>query len=224
MFFLRENETLYLDNWNYNAALIMDELRKIVSDNGGKIKPQKPGNIVKRSLIDAIRKNRDDAEQVRARLASGEVKNAELSTAYLERLEKEAAELEAIPNEPRPVSGGTYIIFILDGIYYEFSFDDNPFFEFYYRKTPVINGKYSRDAVGEEINKDFLWDCFFSATKPATDEDRREAANMIFNQLTTAKNCNIRRDATRRRVSNTFNRGYHYETIYAPERLEKVEF
>lgn len=224
MFFIKENETLYLDNWNYNAFLIMEELRRIIDNHGGRYKAQTPGNVVKRSLLDAIRKNKEDAERIRARIESGDIHGGKLPAAYLEKLATETAELEAMPNDPRPVSGGSYLSFVLDETFYYIQLDENPFFEFYFSKTPLKNGKRSRDAVSQELKKDFLWDCFFSTTKPATDEDRREAAEMIFNQIVAAKNSTSRRDSTRRRVSNTYNGGYHYEIVYAPERMETVNF
>jgi hypothetical protein len=49
-------------------------------------------------------------------------------------------------SEPITVTHTTYISFILDETYYYYQVDGNPFFEFYYNKTPIKNGKRSRAA------------------------------------------------------------------------------
>jgi len=223
--FLRENETLYLSTWEYNAALILDELQKIIINNGGRVKQQTRGYIVNRTITELATKCKLDAAKVSERITAGVIETNEAREAYIAARTAEAAELEAIPNAPRAVSTTTYISFVIDNMYYYVQFDENPFFDFYYIKTPVNSrNEYSRDACSENLNKDFLWDCFLSLKKPATDADRREAANMIFNQITSAKDSIIRRDSRRQRVSNTYNSGYHYETIYAKERFAKIDF
>ena len=125
-------------------------------------------------------------------------------------------------SEPITVTHTTYISFILDETYYYYQVDSNPFFEFYYNKTPIKNGKRSRDAGLEADKKEWLYDCFFGSK--ASQDDVKEAANMIFNMLCNADNSTIMRDKKRQRVQNTYNGGYHTETIYAPERLETLDF
>ena len=51
-----------------------------------------------------------------------------------------------------------------------------------------------------------------------------EAANLIFNMLVNADKSPIVRDFKKQRVPNIYDGGYHYEIIYAPERLEKIDF
>lgn len=110
------------------------------------------------------------------------------------------------------MSHTTYISFVLDGSYYYYQVSNNPFFEFYYQKTPIVKNKYSKDAVLQEDPKEWLYDCFFSFS--ASDADIKEAANLIFNMLIAAKNCPIRRDCKKVRVSNIYDGGWHYENIY----------
>lgn len=125
-------------------------------------------------------------------------------------------------SEPITVTHTTYISFILDETYYYYQVDDNPLFEFYYRKTPIKNGKYSRDAGLKTDKKDWLFDCFFKSD--CSQQDIVEAANLIFNMLCNAPMSEIIRDSYKQRVPNIYNDGYHIETIYKPERLEKIEF
>lgn len=224
MFFTQDNQTLYLSTWNYNAVLIIEELKQIIVNNGGRVDETRPGYIVNRSIMEIVNKCKIDADKVRERIEAGEIEANEARNAFIKSREAEAAALEAIPNEPRKVSNNNYLRFILDNTMYYVELNDNPFFDFYYNKTPINGDKYSRDTYGEKLNKDFLWDCFLTLKKPATDADRREAANMIYNALVSAKNCEKYRESHKTRVPNTYNNGYHYETIYTPERLETVKF
>lgn len=187
--FIHENSTLYLDNWNYNSYLIIEALKEIILSNNGHIKPTTGGYIVKRSLLSEIEKTKKEI------IDAEKIENSGIREKILNNRKRELAELEAIPNDPRPVSGSNYITFILDNTYYYLQLDDNPFFEFYYTKTPINEtGTYNKDTYLQEIDKNFVFDCFFSTTKPATDADRHEAANILFNNLITAKNSKIYRE------------------------------
>ena len=125
-------------------------------------------------------------------------------------------------SEPITVTHTTYISFILNETYYYYQVNDNPFFEFYYNKTPIKNGKRSRDAGLEADKKEWLFDCFFKSN--CGQPDIIEAANLIFNMLCNAPMSKIIRESYKQRVPNTYNNGYHMETICKPERIAKVEF
>lgn len=124
--------------------------------------------------------------------------------------------------EPITVTHTSYISFIMGETYFHYEINDNPFFEFYYMKTPIKNGKRSRDAVFEEDKKEWVFDCFFGSNY--AQEDIIEAANLIFNMLCDAPLSKIIRDKYKQRVANRYNNGWHFEKVYAPERLEKVDF
>lgn len=215
-----EYECRYLTSWNYNAALIFEELEKIVLNNNGSIvssyvKDPKPYAIINRSISGAIHEEQERIE--RWEKANNLVPN-EARTKAIAACREKIAELERIPNAPRIsyYAQYRYIQFTLNGIYYYYSVDDNPFFDFHYIKTPIKNGKYSQDAACEEDKKEWLYDCFLSWNCPHA--DIKEAANLIFNMLMNAKNSIVIRDSKRTRVPNIYNSGYHYETIYSPER------
>lgn len=125
-------------------------------------------------------------------------------------------------NKPITVTHTTYISFILDETYYYYQVDSNPFFDFYYSKTPIKNGKRSRNAGLEADKKEWLYDCFLMSN--CGQPDIIEAANLIFNMLCNAPVSEIIREGHKQRVPNTYNNGYHIETVYKPERVEKIEF
>ena len=124
--------------------------------------------------------------------------------------------------EPITVTHTTYISFVLNETHYYYQVNDNPFFDFYYSKTPIKNGMRSRDAGLEADKKEWLFDCFFGSN--CEQQDVIEAANLIFNMLCNAPMSEIIRDKRKQRVANTYDDGWHFETVYTPERLEKVDF
>ena len=217
---------LYLSNWDYNAALIIEELAEIVKNNGGTVKPGTETIIENRALNENMRKAADRLTQLESIEADNPGTN-EHRTDAIKRLRADIEKWERIDNSPRTVHHCTwssaYINFKLGGMYYYYQTDSNPFFDFYYQKTPIdINGTVSRCACLESDKKEWLYDCFFRAE--ATDADRREAANLIYNMLVKAAPSVIRRDSHRVRVRNQYDGRYHYETVYEKERREAVNF
>lgn len=217
---------LYLSNWDYNAALIIEELAEIVKNNGGTVKPGTETIIENRALNENMRKAADRLVQLESIEADNPGTN-EHRTDAIKRLRADIEKWERIDNSPRTVHHCTwhsvYISFKLGGMYYYYQTDSNPFFDFYYQKTPIdVNGTVSRCACLESDKKEWLYDCFFRAE--ATDADRREAANLIYNMLVNAAPSVIRRDSHRVRVRNQYDGRYHYETVYEKERREAVNF
>ena len=219
MLVMKENERLYPATWEYNAACILTELAKIITNNGGKVKPLHTAIISNRSITAAKQEYTEKIERfTELEKVNHNEKRATLIKAYSEKL----VELEKVDDTPVSVTHTSYISFVYNGFYFYYQVDSNPFFEFSYIKTPVNNGKYSQDAVLEEDKKEWLFNCFFSAT--CSKSDIKEAAKLIFNMLVSAKPSIIRRDYKKQRVSNLYNSGYHYETIYSPERFVKIDF
>jgi hypothetical protein len=217
MIVIKENERLYLDNWCYNASRIISELASVVENNGGVVKPTKAAIISNRTLSAAVRDLTDKIKQFKA---IQEAAPNEKREKYINARKNELEKYLSINNDPIRVTHTTYISFVLDNTHYYYQVNDNPFFEFYYQKTPVKYNKISRDAVLLEDKKEWLYDCFF--TFSASQSDIKEAANLIFNMLMNAKNSPIRLDSTRRRVPNTYDGGYHYERVYEKERFENI--
>ena len=184
-------EKRYLDNWNYNAARIFDNLEKIVHDNGGVLvsdwahnRPRPKFEIVRRGLRAAIQKKRDFLEKLEKlnRPAAPTVR------ADLERL-------ESIDDAPHVTHYGDYryIQFILNGFYYYYSVDNNPFFPFHYCKAAAPDNVVDRNTYHVGDKKEWLCDCFFSWD--CSESDQKEAANIIFNMLMNAPVCRNARPA-----------------------------
>ena len=110
------------------------------------------------------------------------------------------------------VTHTSYITFILDGVVYYFQFDDNPFFPCKYIKTPVRNGKYSRDAYLEECYVEVS--CYARMSK--------DAAEQLLEQLVNAEMSEIHREMGRIKVPNVYDGDWHYEKVSVPERMETI--
>lgn len=180
-----ENTTnLSPNSWNYNAALILQELEKIVLNNGGRLcsiwKREKRAlcKIINRSVLDRkkeLEKNLERCERF---------KKTEAARGYAAELEK----ISRIKNDPiiTAYADYHYIRFVYDGYHYYLQFDENPFFDFLFTKSKMIDENTTRQNVySGTFTKCWLWDCFFSPY--CSNDDRREAANLIFNELVTAK-------------------------------------
>lgn len=217
---MKENERLYFDSWNYNAALIMSELAKIIKNNGGRVKPCNAAIISNRTITAKTQEQNDRITHLERIIAEGN--GNEYTRAALAAARAEMEKLQAVSNEPVRVTHTSYISFVLDGFYYYYQVDSNPFFDFHYTKTPLNGNKYSRDAYLMQEPKNWLYDCFFRFD--CSRADIVEAANMIFNYLVSQKATPIHRDGRRQRVPNRYDGGYHYETIHAPERIGEIDF
>ncbi len=215
MIVIKENERLYLRSWEYNAARTITELAAIVKKNGGRVEPCYAAIISNRTLTAAVMEQVEHVDQMEKTGI-----NAEAIAAARVKLEQ----LQAVNNEPITVTHTSYISFVLDGFYYYYQVDENPFFDFHYQKTRLHGKEYSRDAVLKDDPKIWVKDCFFSFRCPQ--KEIEEAAAQIFKLLTRARESGIRRSrrGKRVRVENRYNSGYHYKSVEEPERFCTVDF
>ena len=220
MLVLKENQKLYLTTWGYNMCRIMTKLAKIVVENGGRVKPQKKAVVVNRSISEM---KKECIERINHYKSIESKKHYDLLSAAIEKKEKDLKELEQIKSEPIQVTHTSYISFIYENNYYYYQMDENPFFEFYYTKTPIKDNKHSCDTLSTESKKVWLYDCFLRVGE-CTESDIKKAAEYIFNTLVKSKCSDIRLDKKRVRVHNSYNNSYHYETIYEKERFASVDF
>ena len=225
MFFMKNEQTLYLNSWEYNAVGILEYLRQIVENNGGYVRPARYTgcNVVNRSIMEELRKEKGFLDTL-YQLDLKEQKNREKISEAIRKTEEKISSLSALPEMRISVYNDflTSIYFVLDGVYYYYEMDENPFLEFYFRKTPVTGSGVSMDALSAEDKKEWFFDCFFK--RDCSEDDKKEAANLIFNMLVSAPLSTIRLDSRRVRVNNRYNSGYHYETIYEKERFETCEW
>lgn len=196
MIVTEKNQRLYPATWTYNACRLMTHLAKIVENHDGRVKYYNPAIITNRTVTGAIHDLEHHLELVEKRIARDpEGKVVEYYNEKKQYLEK----LKAIHNEPITVTHTTWILFVLDGIYYHYSVDDNPFFPFHYLKTPVENDSYHMDAYMVEDKKEWMYDCFFKMD--CSEADIVEGANLIFNMLMNADCARIHRSRNNAKVN-----------------------
>ncbi len=210
---------LYLKNWEYNAALILEELKKIVENNNGIVKTPDQCEMVNRSLSAAIRETEDRIKELSEKEPGNEKR-----TAYIKGLKNKLSEYEKIDNTPvvNCFADYHYIKFRLSNVYFYLDIDSNPFFPFHFNKIMLDNNNsYTGEYCMEELKKDWLFDCFFRAG--ASKDDIKEAANLIYNNLLQASYSVQYKE--KRRVYNTYDGGYHYEYIPTnSHRKIKIDF
>lgn len=222
---LKDGERLYLNSWEYNMARALSELAKMVLDRGGRCKPLHYAMVTNRTSYNKAIELKGRVELYEQNI--NKYSNPELIDKLKAALEKTRAECEqakaAADNEkPVKVEYTSYITFTLDGYIYYFQIDNNPFFPVLASKTPVKNGKYSRDAVLGEFEKEIAFDQMILSS--ASEQEINEVACLILDTLVNSNKSPIYRDGKKQRVPNVYNGGYHYETIYRPERFATIDF
>ena len=102
--------------------------------------------------------------------------------------------------EPISIYGQGYIRFNLDGDQYYWQVDDNPFFEHYYTKVRIHDGKIPRGNqvyLDEFPRKSWMYDCLF---RVATDAEVREIAEIVYKELRSARYSKVEPERETRRV------------------------
>ncbi len=128
------------------------------------------------------------------------------------------------PDKTIKVTQPGHITFEYDGYVYEYNTDDNPFFDFRYGKTPIVDGKYSKDIyLTTDEERVFIQDSnLYFSNEETTDETVRVSALRLFEFLQKAPESKKYRNSHRVRVPNVYDGKSHYETVYEKERLEKI--
>lgn len=139
-------------------------------------------------------------------------KTYELTNRSAEIIEKYGAEA----NDPIICTHKSYIKFVYNNDYYYYQIEDNPFFDFYFSKYPISDGKYDANRYGIQDKKEWQFDCFFKCG--CSDADITGAANFIFNMLVKSNYGALITE--RKRVPNYYNNKYHYENIHEKRMLE----
>lgn len=187
-------KNLTLNSMNYNIARIIQELYKIIVDKGGYIvsdfaTKKEAIYITNRSLTEKIIKLQQQKERVETiNTNTNKFYTSSKKATTIENLTNEINKLMAIDNTPKKVNfatfGSSYISFVLDDSYYYYQTDDNPFFDFYFSKSPVNNNIVAGNRYLDSDTKDWLTDDIF--TFYFTDKQAKEKAIQIFNMLINA--------------------------------------
>lgn len=175
-------KTLYLANWEYNAARVLSALDKIAEDNGGYLATSWPRSvstyyIVNRHLNEVIKDTKTKLSRC------GEKAKPE----YVQRLRDNLERFTAYDNSPIETIHGYYLYteFILDGVGYYVQMAKNPFFPHMFMKFHLDSKNKATPCYIEEMPSDWVYDCFFTYT--CSQADVVEAANQIFNTLIQSK-------------------------------------
>lgn len=193
MIVTKDNERLYLTNWSYNAARIISRLAELVVERGGKVKPTHPALITNRTLSGNIAERENHLQ----RCIDAQTRNyTEFREKHINAIKTELNSLRLIKNDPIRVTHTTYISFMLGDMYYYYQVDDNPFFEFFGSKTPVVHGMYNPQGALKIDHKNWWVDDMYRYNFSNIAVDK--AANSILAWLVgmapnKASNKNMRR-------------------------------
>ena len=221
MIVLKENERHHATSWQYNSARILTHLAQLITAQGGKVKPLPPAVLSDRNLEEICTATQ---RRLESSYKAGPTSHPKERKTQISNLQNELARFQAIPNAPITVTHTSYINFAMNGVYYSYSLDDNPFFPFHYLKTPIDpkSETYSGDACMEESSKSWLTDPLIGFGCP--DSEIESAAGAILSLLLAAPLSTIRHDTKHTRVPNTYDSGYHFENIPVKERRIKIDF
>lgn len=215
-------EYLTLKSYDYNRYRVMSELAKIVLANGGRVRPCKKVTVANRTISETLKEKQSLLQCWKSVIAdSTDTEEILRGIAVIDRTQKEIEKVSAVDNSPIELTHTTHISFVLDDTFYYYQTNDNPFFKFYYIKTPIRNGEYSKDACSENTSKSWvnknLWSVFY------TQEECVSAAKEIFDELVNADCSYIKKDLVYLNVPNVYNDGWHKEKVYK-ERKGNIDF
>lgn len=236
MYFYTQNQTLYPDFWDYTYFMVLEQLAKLVKKNGGRVEPHRfnTGYIENRTLYEQIAEKEKHFERFKRYFELEKEAGKLTDTEYNTKLENltvnmttEIETLKAVENKPVKTNYPGYIRFILDGFYYSFTYSESTF-NYVCSKTPVRNDGTILDNIYSENVSRAFWDGISDnklfQDKKAYKKAIKEAAEILLNSLKNNPVSGVYREQTRKRVSNTYNSGYHYETIYSKDKYKKIEF
>lgn len=221
MIVLKENERHHATSRQYNSARILTRLAQLITAQGGKVKPLPPAVLSDRNPEEACTATQ---RRLESSYNAGPTFHLKVREPLISNLQKELALFQSIPNAPITVTHTSYINFAMNGVYYSYEPDDNPFFPFHYIKTPIDpkSETYSGDACMEESSKSRFTDPLIGFGCP--DSEIESAAGAILSLLLAAPLSAIRHDTKRTRIPNTYDDGYHFENIPIKERRLKIDF
>lgn len=133
MIVIKDNERHHATSWQYNSARILTHLAQLITAQGGKVKPLPSAVLSDRNLEEACTATQ---RRIESSYKAGLTSHPKERETQISNLQKELARFQAIPNAPITVTHTSYIDFTMNGVYYSYSLNDNPFFPFYYLKPP----------------------------------------------------------------------------------------
>lgn len=215
--FTQEGQTLHLAAWEYHVALVIESLEQLALAGGARLcsadrfkndifAAPKHGFIVNRTQNEIVYKLGYTAK------CCADV-GMEAPPDTLEKLTR----YKNFPNEPYPIGSAIFLStsFVLDGTFYSFSMDENPFFDCHYSKAAVFTQD-GQDRCNETY-ANVVPDRWYSALPLDSlvgDEILQQTAHDIYDGLMNAQPTGrFAGNRKRIRVPNIHNNGFHYETV-----------
>ena len=146
---------------------------------------------------------------------NGKVKSANKGFIEYQREDREGSR--------REVSHLGYMSFILDGYLYYIQFDENPFFDHFYTKSLIKDGKVAKNHYLDKLEDRVRLDeklMHYNCDEAIIEN----IAQAIFEALTEAPASRLVSETKREKVHNSYDGGYHWETVKKAPLYEAVGF
>lgn len=211
----RKTTKLYLNLHNYNSARIIEQVKALAKKDGAMVKNFGFDNelITNRTLLNRINEIEENIKRAKENLKE-HPQSEERIKEYIKEKAKKLEELKSMDQPEILIDGGCHsmIVFVLNDIYYSYSINENPLFDFYYCKKPIIgNEKVAKNYYIENLKK---W--YDSAKKDTynflTNEDIKEMALSLYSELINAPISEHFGNGKRQRVNN-YSNSERYESI-----------
>ena len=219
-------KTFWYRGVDYNMVRVVEKLADIVIDKGGRVEDRSEGvKIRTRGFSEKIEKAEDMVRFYEVHAKDHNIPQAKYDEG-IAKAKKEVEDLKAA-EEAAPIINSRFVskyglstgslYFVLDGTMYRFSFADNPFFPDTYSKIRLNkNGEYYGQYYGmnlttEDEIKEYFIDAMWEPC--AAEECIAAVAEDIFTRLMDAAPSERYIEKERRQVPNTYNDGWHWETV-----------
>lgn len=226
-------ERLYLHADRINRARMLDQIAENVLKEGGQIikgRYWKETEMHGLFNISELSSRLESTTKVLKDIEEGKKERSEKAVNALKIIQKKTAEeLEtARAKQEETLYINKYcsvswcslsLTFTLNETYYYISLNDNPLFPVNYIKARIIKGQY-KNSYMEELEHAPLYDEMFRYN--CTAEGISAAAAAWYAELKASNYSKVYQESRRQRVANTYNNGYHYETIYSPVIMRNI--
>lgn len=199
-----KEKKLYLNQWNFNCYLIINELKKEVLKNGGFIvsswQKEKETTTIFNRTISEYKIKIEEFKKVKQKYNKKELEELAKSNGYIKNmieLEKDFTNYDYKENKGEKLTTTSYLHFVLNNKLYYLQFDENPFFEWYFSKNEISNDlKCSKNYYLQKLNKNIYdLDSYYSM---ANKKDVERIAKNYFDYLVNSKDSQHYNNKTRK--------------------------
>lgn len=126
------------------------------------------------------------------------------------------------PDKTIKVTQGGSIEFEYNGVVYTYMTDDNPFFDFYFMKRPLLGDKYTEDVYCENDTVRVYGTDSLYFRKDLSDREMAEKAKLLLEFLVAAPMSRHYYTTHKARVANLYDGGFHFESVRDKERYKEI--